>query len=506
MEQMSLLEGVGPIEGLGPTTVEEPKQHTQISTELNAKVLLGPAGTGKSTMIREMREKFNLPLTATTRIAAYNLGQGASTINSLIGYYNIDSLRRNMEESSWHNRLWRKLKGIDGIVIDEVSMLSCDLLDELTRIFVSMNEWRGNNGKPPFKVLLTGDFLQLPPVMKGLPIEATPPYAFFAGFWPKYYGPNTIQLKHIYRQTDPRFLQALQYAREGRGADCAALFRAAGVKFAAQPWYNYPGMSLYPTNQSVELHNRTRLAEIDAPGFSLQAERWGEQTDVLREIPDAVGFKETCRARVTINSPDGMLTYVNGQLGEVVGLAKDPYGTEMTPVVLFDGYAQPMVIERTWRFAYRPLQPGDEPLIAQTNNWLRDVAATLPTYGNDSASDWNERELTEAQKKAVFPEVIKNILSPQHILPFYDPREKMVAIGAARYVPLVLGYASTFHKSQGLTFDRVQIDVRNRFAGQPQMVYVALSRCRTLEGLTIVGTPDQLARRILTSPAVREFI
>ena len=55
-------------------------------------------------------------------------------------------------------------------------------------------------------------------------------------------------------------------------------------------------------------------------------------------------------------------------------------------------------------------------------------------------------------------------------------------------------------KSQGLTLDQVQLDLRNAFTGEAGMSYVALSRCRTPEGLRIIGTPDLLAKRIKVHP------
>ncbi|MDX2452265.1 helix-turn-helix domain-containing protein [Desulfosarcina sp.] len=74
-------------------------------------------------------------------------------------------------------------------------------------------------------------------------------------------------------------------------------------------------------------------------------------------------------------------------------------------------------------------------------------------------------------------------------------------IGAFRQYPLRLAWAITIHKSQGLTFDRAIIDAKAAFAyGQ---VYVALSRCRTFEGM-VLSTPLSLAA-IKTDPAVLAF-
>lgn len=74
--------------------------------------------------------------------------------------------------------------------------------------------------------------------------------------------------------------------------------------------------------------------------------------------------------------------------------------------------------------------------------------------------------------------------------------------GTFTQMPLRLAWAITIHKSQGLTFDRVIIDAGASFA--PGQVYVALSRCRTLEGL-VLATP--IAEDSLRpDPAVAEYI
>jgi hypothetical protein len=60
--------------------------------------------------------------------------------------------------------------------------------------------------------------------------------------------------------------------------------------------------------------------------------------------------------------------------------------------------------------------------------------------------------------------------------------------------------------SQGLSLDRMQIDMRAHFFGSPAMAYVSYSRCRTPEGLRIVGTPEMLARKCVVDPKVREWL
>jgi len=80
---------------------------------------------------------------------------------------------------------------------------------------------------------------------------------------------------------------------------------------------------------------------------------------------------------------------------------------------------------------------------------------------------------------------------------------KWEIVGAITYLPLRVAYASTTHKSQGLSLDRVQINVRDPFFKSPGMMYVALSRARTAAGLRLVGSPKAIIERCTVDPRTR---
>jgi hypothetical protein len=80
-------------------------------------------------------------------------------------------------------------------------------------------------------------------------------------------------------------------------------------------------------------------------------------------------------------------------------------------------------------------------------------------------------------------------------------------LGDINYMPLRLAYASTVHKSQGLTLDSVQIDIRPKFYHEcPGMLYVAMSRCRSKEGLRLIGSPKTFAQNCTVNPKIRRFL
>jgi len=78
--------------------------------------------------------------------------------------------------------------------------------------------------------------------------------------------------------------------------------------------------------------------------------------------------------------------------------------------------------------------------------------------------------------------------------------------GAIDYMPLRVAYASTVHKSQGLSLDQVQVNCRDHFFQSPGMLYVALSRCRSAAGLRLVGSPQQIVKACRCDPRLRAWL
>ena len=217
--------------------------------------------------------KKRLLLTATTGVAAFRLGEGCTTINSLFNFYDAASLQQNLYSDSWLSRVFDKLKHYDGVVVDEVSMMRRDVIDMLVQSFLKLALWRQNDSLPPLDFILSGDFLQIPPVTKQG--EFTP-YAFFSQWWPQTFALDTEKLTKIWRQTDPYFQQSLAYARWGMGNDCALSLRAQNTRFISEPVYggSWNGFSLYPTNVSVDKHNRICLEKLSCHVRSYVTERW----------------------------------------------------------------------------------------------------------------------------------------------------------------------------------------------------------------------------------------
>jgi hypothetical protein len=90
--------------------------------------------------------------------------------------------------------------------------------------------------------------------------------------------------------------------------------------------------------------------------------------------------------------------------------------------------------------------------------------------------------------------------------PHFRGRVRRYVTGQIEYLPVRLAYASTVHKSQSLTLDKVQVDLRDFFFGKPAMAYVALSRCRSLAGLRIVCSRDKFAKQVSIDPRVLPWL
>lgn len=402
--------------------------------------ILGPAGSGKSTQMRENARATGdtVKLCATTGIAAINLGPSVTTLNSVLGFYDEDSLAQSKSTGRFAKRLIEVSQMHTVLAVDEISMLSASVFDSIVDGFIQL-EYEGLVDPPD--LLAIGDFLQLPPV-KGK-------FAFQSRAWERF-KPNTTTLTGSYRQKDdPAFFEALNFARAGKGVDCVIALRKAGVTYRALPDPNFSGLTIAAINTSVDKMNRERYATISSVEQLYMRTLWGYSQSDWNAIPGQVGLKEGAYVMVLCNMKDretGELEYGNGDTGIVSGM--EPHGVHIT------------------------LSRNDERVFVPfvTRKMYRTTAG-------------------------LFADAI------------WDEREKRYLVGTVNYLPVRLAYASTIHKSQGLTLDKVQIDARTRFAGEPGMMYTALSRCRSAKDVVIVcKTAGDFASRIRTHTEVRAWI
>jgi len=375
----------------------------------------GRAGTGKSTLLRAMREMITQEavVLAPTGLAAVNVG--GQTIHSFFGFpprlIRPDDIRR-----SRNGRLMRKLKAI---IIDEVSMVRSDLMWAIDQSL------RTNRGRPrePFggvRLLLFGDLHQLPPVVQGVEVaehlesEHGGPFFFQVPALGDGAGTSLIELERVFRQNDETLLRVLNRVRDGEATedDLAVLNERTHAIRTLGEGDAY--VILTPTNAAAQRINMAYLEALPGNVTPYEAGISGEFGDSAHPTDATLLLKVGAKVILLRNDPDKR--WVNGSIARIARLEKSRVWIEIEGKV-------------------HEIEPA---------SW------EARRYAYDQAAEKIEEKVT----------------------------------GTFRQFPLRHAWALTIHKSQGLTLDRVYIDLgRGTFAhGQ---AYVALSRCRSLEGLAL---------------------
>ncbi|ADW17332.1 HRDC domain protein [Desulfobulbus propionicus DSM 2032] len=403
--------------------------------------LTGKAGTGKTTFLHQIKQQTHkrLVVTAPTGVAAINAG--GVTLHSFF-QLPFGPFLPGTELHGGRHRVSREKRNIinslDLLVIDEISMVRADLLDGVDTVLR-----RYRRSELPFggvQLLMIGDLHQLPPVVKEdewqlLAGQYASPY-FFSSRALSRLELIPIELKHIYRQSDGRFIDLLNRVRDNRldAASLATLNSRFRPDFSPQEAEGV--ITLCTHNNSADAINHKRLDAL--PGSSRCFEAGVEGSFPEYAFPTAASLELKVGAQVMFvrNDTSPEKRYFNGKIGTIAHLGRD--------TIRVDCPGEPETIE------VKPVT-------------------------------WENIEYrVDADTAEISPKVV----------------------GSFNQVPLKPAWAITIHKSQGLTFDRAVIDAQDAFAhGQ---VYVALSRCRTFEGL-VLSSPI-VANAIRTDPAVLDFV
>lgn len=444
--------------------------------------LCGTAGVGKTFEVKAFaraQKPGSVALCATTGIAAINLGEG-TTLNALLGYFDTASLRDSYVAGHVQARL-RSLRraGLRWICCDEVSMMNAEQLTIITRALTEINTPRDLAGvgeesstssdetptgeePPQVGLILVGDFGQLPPIPDKLPNgrNAATPYAFLSPEWSRY-AEHVTKLTTVRRQDQQDFIKAIHAVRAGDLVNALRFFRD---RLHPQMDQQFNGTTIVAKNESVDRVNQLRLDQLTTPAVSFTKRSWGKPRGEWKQIPEQMTLKETALVMILANRrvlddpkdpSSGWYVYVNGDLGELVGVRQVVRG----PIAMVRLQRTGAVVD-VWQVTREhliPLEVG------------------------------RRKELTEVGEEAKI-------------------RDKSEIIGAVTYMPLRCAYASTVHKCQGLTLDRVQVDLRDHFFGSAGMMFVALSRARTAEGLRIVGSEQTFCARCVVNEKVEGWL
>ncbi len=291
--------------------------------------LTGRAGTGKTTLLRTFLEEAGerAVVLAPTGIAAVNVG--GQTLHSFF------KLPPRLVEPGDVRRLRnaRVVKAMETLVIDEVSMVRADLLDAIDR---SLKLNRGS--KRPFggvRMVLSGDLHQLPPVVRGEEADLLQTRYGGAYFFnaPAFADAEftLLALKHVFRQTDPRFLALLGALRQGRLTPPDERLLNERVSGRDAVTASETHVVLTPNNANAHRINAARLDALPARPRTFEAHVDG--TFDARAYPTEADLelKEGARVMLIRNDPEGR--WVNGTLATVEGFGSG------TVIVAIDGKA-----------------------------------------------------------------------------------------------------------------------------------------------------------------------
>ena len=405
--------------------------------------LTGKAGTGKTTFLHNLKGNTHkrMIVTAPTGVAAINAG--GVTLHSFFQLPFGPFVPGSEADGRPNQHRFGKakiniIKSLDLLVIDEISMVRADLLDGVDEV---LRRYRRND--LPFggvQLLMIGDLRQISPVVKEedwtILREFYDSMYFFSCRALRRSELVAIELKHVFRQSDTRFIDLLNRVRDNRLDQASLQELNSRYRKDFRPGDNKGYITLSTHNSGADAINASRLKALQRKAHSFQAEIEGEFPEYSYPTSPALTLKEGAQVMFVKNDPSPEKLYFNGKIGKITRIAE--------------------------RSVYVRC-PGDQEEIPVEPALWENIK-----YRIDPAT----REITE------------------------DKTGRFVQL------PLKLAWAITIHKSQGLTFERAVIDARSAFAhGQ---VYVALSRCKTFEGL-VLSSPIP-AHAVKTDGTVSEFI
>ncbi len=405
--------------------------------------LTGKAGTGKTTFLHALKQDLpkRMIVTAPTGVAAINAG--GVTLHSFFQlpfgpFVPGGEVEHRAAEGRFSRQKREIIQSLDLLVIDEISMVRCDLLDAVD--FVLRLQRDSNLPFGGVQLLMIGDLHQLAPVVPqqdwAILKEFYESGYFFSSRALRTTEVVPIELDHIYRQSDADFIELLNLVRDNRLDDATLERLNARYLPGFTPNDSDGYITLTTHNRGADHINETRLCALGSKSRTYAAQIQGEYPAQIYPTAETLTLKKGAQVMFVRNDSAPAKRYFNGKIGTVTHLERE------------------RIVVRC---------AGDESAI--------DV---------EPATWENIQYSLDKETKAISEEVIGRFIQ----------------------YPLRLAWAITIHKSQGLTFERAIIDAEAAFShGQ---VYVALSRCKTFEGMVLSAPIPR--RAVMTDQLVSHYV
>ena len=400
--------------------------------------LTGKAGTGKTTLLREIIQTThkNTVVVAPTGIAALNAG--GVTIHSMFqlpfgGFIPDNSSPHFSENTKFETRATLRrhfkmsglkksvIKNMELLIIDEVSMLRADLLDAMDFMMQTVRKKTSPFGG--VQVLYIGDLLQLPPVIRDEEWRTLKNYYkgkfFFHSHVIQQNPPLYIELSKIFRQTDDVFISILNNLRNNQISpqDVQNLNQYVNPNFDLKANKGY--ITLTTHNTKADAMNAQALEDLEEKLVVYKPSIVGDFPEKIFPVDEELKLKVGAQVMFVKNDLSFDKKYFNGKMGIIQSLSKE------------------------------------------------EILVHFPEENTTIEVEKYEWENIRYKVDELTKEIEEEVL------------------GTFVHYPIKLAWAITVHKSQGLTFDKAALDVSQVFL--PGQAYVALSRLRSLNGLILLS-------------------
>jgi len=416
----------------------------------------GEAGTGKTRLLKDFWEhlrtknsSLRIAITAPTGVAAVNVG--GVTLHSFVGMGLMRGSLEDIMKKGLSQRCRDAFRKTDVLIVDEISMVDPSMLGKieamarLARLGRALYKKKGAVLFGGMRLVMFGDFMQLPPIQRSC---AKVKYVFQTGVW-KAMDVVRLRLHKVHRQNDLEFLQFLRQLRQGELTQQGmATLESRVVEDELSP--DVKRTRLCSHRNTVETYNSRRLEELDSPKICLAG--FFEVRKVRRSGAPNLAMGEP-NATASKGAPDddlvaaGVRTAQTERILKVVRLSAESRFPVSADLEIKKG-AQVMM--RNNQYLKLGICNGSIGVVLEATS----VCITVDFAGT-------------------------------HIglrrYPFFHrySREYDVVL---RQFPLMLAWAMTIHKSQGMTLSAAHLDADCFEYGQ---LYTAFSRVRSLKDLSL---------------------